>query len=250
MSTSKAIVLITGANSGVGFGTASLLLARGGYYVLLGSRSVEKGTAAVRELRSRYKDQGDAVELLQIDVTDDNIIKQAAATVEARHGKVDMIVNNAGVAIMDLPPRQQMREAFDINANGPIAIVRAFAHLLKKSTMTTPPPRILNITSGAGSIGRCLDPSSPMYGMQGLPYRASKAALNMVTACQWVEFGPNIKVFAYDPGFTISNLGPHNAAEHGARTAEESAKPLVDVLEGKRDEEAGCLLHNTGQYPW
>ncbi len=87
-----------------------------------------------------------------------------------------------------------------------------------------------------------------MYGVQGLQYRASKAALHMVTACQWVEFGPSIKVFAYDPGFTISNLGPHNNAEHGARPTEESAKPLLNVIAGKRDDEAGMILHNTGEH--
>lgn len=60
----------------------------------------------------------------------------------------------------------------------------------------------------------------------------------------------DIKVFAYDPGFTISNLSSHNTAEAGARSAEESAKPLVDVIEGKRDDEVGQFLHNSGTYPW
>ena len=73
----------------------------------------------------------------------------------------------------------------------------------------------------------------------------------MVTACQWVEYGPlGIKVFAYDPGFTQSNLGPQNKAENGARPAAESVMPLIDVLEGKRDDEVGRFLHNTGVYPW
>ena len=196
MATSKAIILITGANSGVGFGLASQLMARGSYHVLLGSRTVEKGDKAVKELQARYRSQAEAIELVHIDVTDDEMISKAAATVEQRHSRVDMIVNNAAVTLMDLPFRQQMRESFDTNATGPIAVVRAFTPLLRKSTMTSPSPRIVNITSGAGLIGRCLDPTSPMYGMQGWQYRASKAALNMVTAIQWVEFGPDIKVFA------------------------------------------------------
>ncbi len=161
------------------------------------------------------------------------------------------IVNNAGLAGMELPLRQAMREAFDVNAAGPAAVVNAFAPLLRKSSMTSPPPRIINVSSGAGSINRCLDPTSPLYGMLGYQYRSTKAAMNMVTACQWVEYGKEgIKVFAYDPGFTISNLSAHNKAENGARSAEESASSLVDVIEGKRDDEAGMFLHNTGIYPW
>jgi hypothetical protein len=73
----------------------------------------------------------------------------------------------------------------------------------------------------------------------------------MVTACQFVEYGElGIKVSLYDPGFTVSNLGPHNNVESGARSARQSVLPLVDVLEGKRDEELGLHLHNTGTWPW
>lgn len=87
--------------------------------------------------------------------------------------------------------------------------------------------------------------------MSGVQYRASKSALNMVHACQFVEYGDlGIKVFLFDPGFTVSNLGPHNKAEHGARSARESVLPLMDVLEGKRDAEVGLFLHNTGVWPW
>jgi hypothetical protein len=59
-----------------------------------------------------------------------------------------------------------------------------------------------------------------------------------------------MKVFAYDPGFTVSNLSHHNTKENGARDAAESVRPLVDVLEGKRDDEVGKFIHNTGGYPW
>lgn len=141
-----------------------------------------------------------------------------------------------------------MRDAFDTNATGPAVVTAAFAPLLRKSTTS---PRIVSISSGAGSINRRLDPSSPIYKMQQVQYRASKAALHMVTACQVVEYeADGIKVFAYDPGFTQSNLGPRNKAENGARAASESVMPLIDVLEGVRDHEAGLLLHIAGVYPW
>ena len=221
-------------------------MAKGSYHVLMGSRSSEKGNAAVQELQSR--NLPGSVEMIPLDVTDDNTIERAANSVHRDHGKLDILVNNAGIASLAPPLRQQMRDAFDTNATGPAIVTTAFAPLLQKSTAS---PRIVNISSGVGSVNRRLDPSSPTYKIQGLQYRASKAALSMVTACQWVEYGPlGIKVFAYDPGFTQSNLGPHNKAENGARPAAESVMPLIDVLEGKRDDEVGRFLHNTGVYPW
>ena len=160
-----------------------------------------------------------------------------------------MLVNNAGIVALDPPLRSQMRLAFDTNATGPAVLTSSFAPLLRKST--APCARIVNVSSGVGSVNRRLDPTSPTYRMQGLQYRASKAALSMVTACQFVEYGDlGIKVFAYDPGFTVSNLGPPNTVENGARAVAESVAPLVDVLEGKRDGEAGLFLHNEGVYPW
>ena len=220
-------------------------MAKGSYHVLMGSRSLEKGNAAVKELQSR--NLPGTVEMVLIDVTNDDTIERAATTVQRDHGKLDILVNNAGIGAATPPLRQQMREAFDTNATGPAVVTNAFAPLLKLSAS----PRIINISSGGGSINRRLDASSPSYKMQEIQYRASKAALNMITACQWVEFGPaGIKVFAYNPGFTQSNLGPQNKAENGAKPALEAVMPLIDVLEGRRDDEAGKLLHNTGVHPW
>ncbi|KAB2572097.1 Cytochrome P450 [Lasiodiplodia theobromae] len=246
--TAKTLVLVTGATSGIGFELAAQLMARSAsYHVLVGARSPEKGTAAVKDLQSRSL-PGSA-ELLEIDVTKDDTIERAVTSVERAHGKLDILVNNAAVSAMQPPLRQQMRDAFDTNATGPAVLTTAFAELLRKSTAS--PARIVNISSGAGSIARRLDTSSPIYNVQAVQYRASKAALHMVTACQVYEFqSAGIKVFAYDPGFTQSNLGPHNKAEFGAKPASEAVMPLIDVLEGKRDDEAGKLLHNTGVYPW
>lgn len=150
--------------------------------------------------------------------------------------------------------RQSFRDAFDINTTGPYLLTKALVHLLRKSEK----PRIINVSSGAGSIGRRLFTESPMYKIQAEPYRASKVALNMLMACQHVEYGLNygdsskrgMKVFAYDPGFTVSNLGEANTKENGARSAEETVFSLMDVIEGKRDDDVGKFIHNTGEYPW
>jgi len=127
-------------------------------------------------------------------------------------------------------------------------MLESFAPLLKKSNGT---PRVVNVSSGGGSITKRLDPTSTWYNIKSVQYRSSKAALNMVTACQVVEYGGlGFKVFAYCPGFTVSNLGPRNNVENGAKPTSEGAAPTVKILNGERDAEHGGFLHATGQYPW
>jgi NAD(P)-dependent dehydrogenase (short-subunit alcohol dehydrogenase family) len=222
-------------------------MAKGTYHVLVGARSPEKGQVAIQTLSSR--NLPGTAEMLHLDVTEDSLIEAAAEHVKQTHGRLDVLVNNAAISAMTGPLRQQLRSAFDTNATGPAVVTSVFAPLLLEQSAIS--PRIVNVSSGAGSIARRLDPSSPIYKVQQVQYRASKTALHMITACQFVEYEPQgVKVFAYDPGFTQSNLGPHNTAENGAKPASEAVMPLIDVLEGKRDHESGQILHNTGTYPW
>ncbi|KAF2728144.1 NAD(P)-binding protein [Polyplosphaeria fusca] len=246
----KTIVLITGANSGIGLELAAQLLQKGTYTVLLCARSLPKGETALATLKSRSLPT-DSATLFELDVTKDETIDRVAAAVESRYGHLDVLVNNAAVGLGTGTTREALRNAFDTNATGPLVMGEKFLHLLKKSTIP-PSPRILNISSGAGSIGRRLDPTGMMYNMKGMyDYRASKAALSMVTACQVVEMGEfGIRVFAYDPGFTQSNLGPWNTKENGAREPRISVEPLVEVVEGGRDGEAGRFIHKDGGYVW
>ncbi|PVI04352.1 NAD(P)-binding protein [Periconia macrospinosa] len=241
----KKIVLITGANSGIGFELAHQLLTKG-HHVLVGSRTVEKGKTAVQELQSR--NLAGTAELVHLDVTDDSTITAAASTISSAHGKLDILINNAAVAVPSGTDREQLNSAFDTNATGPYILTNALLPSLLKSPSGA---RVVNVSSGIGSIGRKLDPTGPFHKVSSVPYRASKTALNMVTACQFVELGEmGIKVFLYDPGFTVSNLSEHNTVERGARSAKDSVLPLVDVIEGKRDGECGLFLHNTGTWPW
>ncbi|KAF3761014.1 putative short-chain dehydrogenase, partial [Cryphonectria parasitica EP155] len=243
----KHLLICISANSGIGFELAAQLLADPSNIVLLCSRSVEKGEAAVKDLESRSLPG--SVELLQLDVSEEESINLAVKEVERRHGRLDALVNNAGIP----SPRgvtllQALQTAFQVNASGPAAMVEAFAPLLKKSTGT---PRIVNVTSGAGSITLRLDATTPTYSQKTVPYRASKSALNMITACQSVEYGPlGWKVFLYCPGFTQSNLSSLNKAENGAKPTSEGARPIVAILRGDRDAEHGGYLKDKGQWPW
>jgi NAD(P)-dependent dehydrogenase (short-subunit alcohol dehydrogenase family) len=265
-SSAKTVVLITGgkmnglchapptlandtpANSGIGFELAAQLLAKGTYHVLLGARSASKGATALADLQSR--NYPGTAELHQLDVTDDTTINNTATAVEKTHGKLDILVNNAAVAVPTGTDREQLNAAFDTNATGPYVLTKALLPLLQKSSAA----RVINVSSGISSIARKLDTSSPFHKVSGVQYRASKTALNMVTAVQYVEFAEfGIKVHLYDPGFTVSNLGPHNSVEHGARTADKSVVSLVDLLEGRRDADLNgelVHLHNTGRWPW
>jgi NAD(P)-dependent dehydrogenase (short-subunit alcohol dehydrogenase family) len=267
----KEIALVTGANSGIGFEIAHQLLFRGTYHVLLGARSPEKGAAALKDLQSR--NLSGSIELVHLDLQNDEHISQTANTIASKHGKLDILFNNAAVATYGTPDgateREVLQRAFNTNATGPYLLTKALLPLLRKSEH----PRIINISSGAGSIGRRLFAESPMYKIHAVSYRASKAAFNMITECFHVEFGLGVeqmdsweakddeaneetkekkrmKVFCYDPGFTVSNLSSHNKKEFGARSAEDTVKSIMEVVDGKRDEDVGKFIHNTGEYPW
>lgn len=213
-----------------------------------------------------------SIEFLHLDVQSDDHIAKAASEITKSQGKLDILVNNAAVALTwnkansSVSERELLQTSFDINATGPYLLTKALIPLLRKSS----DPRIINISSGAGSLGRRLYAESPMYKIQAVPYRASKIAFNMLSACLHVEYGlgveqmdgdkaedenegvqkKNMKVFTYDPGFTASNLGPYNKVENGARSAEDTVKSIMDVVDGKRDGDLGKFIHNTGEYPW
>lgn len=159
-----------------------------------------------------------------------------------------MLVNNAGIETADGPLAQTMMTVFKTNAVGPHLLAEAFVPLLRKSNGT---PRIINISSGAGSISRLQENPTTYMWVKALPYRVSKSALNMVTTCQAIEYGVlGFKVFAYCPGFVISNIGSLNKAEKGAKPTSTGAEPLIKIIAGERDKEHGKFLHGSGQYTW
>lgn len=166
--------------------------------------------------------------------------------------RLDALVNNAGILTpgAHLPLSEQMRLSFDTNTIGPAVMVEKFNDLLEKSTHAV---RIVNVSSSVGSINlRLSDTTSFMYKAKGIQYRASKAALNMVTADQHV-FGieKGWKVFAYCPGWTVSNFHPNNTAANGAQPVEDAIKPLMDLLNGKKDDQSGSFFNSKeAEYPW
>ncbi|KAL8858262.1 MAG: hypothetical protein Q9178_005274 [Gyalolechia marmorata] len=244
---SKKLILITGANGGIGLELARQLLADSEKHVLLGSRSIEKGKTAINELQS-LQPKG-TVELVQVDVTSEESVEAAAREVENKHGRLDALVNNAGIAGSTGTNAQQLTACLQTNAVGAQLMGDYFAPLLRKSTAT---PRIVNVTSGGGSIGTRLDRSHPTAVLKATPYRISKAAMNMVAACQWYDLGEEgFKIFIYGPGYTESNLSSLNKVELGAKSTSEGAAPMVAMLNGDRDDVAGKLQeYGHDSFPW
>lgn len=238
------------ANGGIGFELARQLLSKTEptWHVLLGSRSIEKGQAALDRLRS-YTLPG-TVELVQIDVTDDSTIVRAAKDTQAMHGMVDVVVNNAAIAYTGERTRESMHASFDTNVVGPMRVAEVFSPLLQKSTSLLG-PRIINVSSRAGSISRRLDKNTMIYDSAFVEYRTSKAAQNMLSVCQVWEYGKlGIKTFMFCPGFTESDLSPMAKIENGAKPVAEGARPIVDIIEGKRDGEEGKFLIDGGVAEW
>ncbi|EUC39372.1 hypothetical protein COCCADRAFT_31737 [Bipolaris zeicola 26-R-13] len=241
-STDKTIVLITGANTGIGFELTKQLLSHASKHVLLGSRSASKGSKAVQDLQSQ--NLPGTVEFLQIDVSKQDSIVAAAKHVKETHGHLDVLVNNAGIFSSGDPDTtdiQSLVDAFTTNAAGPFAIVKVFEPLLSLVFAST--PRIINISSALGSISTRLNKSSPIYAFKSYAYRLSKAALNMATAAQHAEYlGRGWRVFAFCPGITQSEMTRRINVYDGAKPTSRGAAPLVGIVDGERDADAGRLL--------
>ncbi|GAB3900155.1 SDR family NAD(P)-dependent oxidoreductase [Larkinella knui] len=214
-------VLITGANKSIGLETARQLL-RDGYYVYLGSRDVEKGQKAVESLVAEGLDQ---VELLKIDVSDPESVKAARQELGRKTDVLDVLINNAGISGAFPQPATSadlamIRQVFDTNFFGVIQVTQAFLDLLEKSEA----PRIVNVTSGLGSLTLHSDPTWKYYGVKGAAYGPSKTALNAYTVVLAYELRDTpFKVNAVDPGYTATDFNHHS----GPGTVEDAASLVV-----------------------
>ena len=143
------------------------------YHVLLASRDPAKGSEAVSTLEaSQIKG---TVKAIKIDVTDDSSVDAAASLVGSLYGRLDVLVNNAGIVSKNPVVREAARECLAVNVVGSVSVTEAFLSLLRKSLA----PRLIFLSSSMGSIAQAADPTSPYFRPQGNEYRASKAALSM-----------------------------------------------------------------------
>ncbi|PWH05302.1 dehydrogenase [Brachybacterium endophyticum] len=244
--TTHLTALVTGANKGIGREIAAQL-AELGHTVIIGSRSPERGEAAARELH----EAGGDVTAVTLDVTDPASIRSAAQAVQERFGHLDALINNAAISrapgqdLVGQLPRSavvdQIRTVFETNVFGVIATTSAFLPLLRESET----PRIVNVSSGAGSLAAISDFSDP--NPIALGYVSSKTALTSVTmqyARDLHEEG--ILVNAVCPGFIGTDLNDHQ----GTGTPAEGARQAVAMSVIGRDGPTGTFTNVDGPIAW
>ena len=216
------IALVTGANKGLGREIVRQL-AQLGMTVYLGARDQAKGMEAAAELASEGE-----VRFVQLDVTDENSVKAAVARIDAECGRLDVLVNNAGVSSEIGTPvpeitAAQMRTTYDVNVFGVVTMISHCVPLLRKSANG----RIVNMSSRAGSLTALSAPESRQRKMGALTYSSSKAALNALTLIYSEALkADGIQVNSATPGRVPTDINA-TAYEQGNRTVADGVKTPV-----------------------
>lgn len=240
------ITFITGGNKGIGRQIAGQL-ADLGHTVVIGARRRERGEETAAELR----ESGGDVTSVVLDVTDPESAEAAAKTTQAQHGRLDALVNNAGIShqpgadFAGQLPRSadvdQVRYVFETNVFGVITVTSAFLPLLRASGA----PRIVNVSSSAGSLAAISDFSNP--DPIALGYVPSKTALTALTMMYARDLHPEgILVNAVCPGFIATDLNNHN----GTGTPEDGARQAVTMATIAADGPTGTFTDINGPVAW
>jgi NAD(P)-dependent dehydrogenase (short-subunit alcohol dehydrogenase family) len=247
------VALVTGANQGIGFEIANGLAAEG-FTVLVGARDLQRGQAAASTL-------GGPAVALQLDVTDGASIAAAAGRIMSEFGRLDVLVQNAGIATApgrifesgeelaaahrpSVVPIDDLRTIWETNVFGVLAVYQAMVPILR----TTPGSSIINVSSGLGSLTLNSDANFPLRPIFDAAYAASKTALNALTVAMAIELeADGINVNAVSPGHTKTRLTGYA----GTETPEEGAAQAVRIaLLGSRGP-SGTFTHATmGVIPW
>jgi NAD(P)-dependent dehydrogenase (short-subunit alcohol dehydrogenase family) len=248
---SKPVALVTGATKGIGLQIAKDLVATG-FTVLVGSRNLEHGEVAAKSI-------GPDARALQLDVTNQASIAAAADHIRNELGRLDVLVNNAAISHAGKPGRSlaeiaksgragvasldEVRAVFETNVFGVIAVTQAMLPLLREA----PTARIVNVSSGAGSLTLNSDPKNPHGSIFGVSYSPSKTALNAITLALALELeSSGIKVNAACPGFTATGLNNFE----GTRTVQQAAREPVRLALLDANGPTGTFSNEDGPLPW
>jgi NAD(P)-dependent dehydrogenase (short-subunit alcohol dehydrogenase family) len=226
------VTLITGANKGLGYETARRLIAEG-HTVYMGARNVERGTEAASELGGEF---------VQLDVTDDASVENALHRIDQREGRLDVLVNNAGISAVGEVNGPIALEVFDTNAVGLIRVTQAALPLLQKSEN----PVVVNVSSALGSFWAVTNPERRQFHFPSIVYGASKAAVSMLTV-QYAKTWPDIKFNAVEPGFTATDLTPMSSA---GQPVGKGAEVIVRMATIGKDGPTGSFQENEDELPW
>jgi NAD(P)-dependent dehydrogenase (short-subunit alcohol dehydrogenase family) len=245
---SRPVALVTGANRGIGLAVV-IGLARLGHRVALGARNATHGAQVAAELRADGLD----VEFLHCDVTDDASVRAAAENLGVNHGRLDILVNNAAIKLemAPSPPSEStvavVRETFETNVFGTMRVILAMLPLLRRSDA----PRIVNVSSGLGSITLAATPGTKYAATPLLSYNPSKAAINSLTVQFANEFrGSAFKINVADPGYTNTDMTRSDARQGGSRTPTEAAEVIIELATLPQDGPTGTFRDERGELPW
>ena len=248
----KSVALVTGANQGIGLQIAKDLV-RHGFTVLVGSRDFERGELAAKEV-------GPNAIALQLDVTDHASITAAAERIRKELGRLDVLIQNAAISNTNKLPGQsiveyskstrpsnvsldEVRAVWETNVFGVLAVYQSMLPLLREA----PAARIVNVSSGVGSLTTNSDRAYHYRAIFGPVYPASKTALNAMTLAMAIELeATGIKVNACSPGFTRTNLNNYE----GTETVEEGAREAVRLALLGPDGPTGAFTGASGPIPW
>jgi NAD(P)-dependent dehydrogenase (short-subunit alcohol dehydrogenase family) len=225
-------------------------LLKRGIYVYLGSRNLENGMEAVNKLLTEGLSN---VEAIQLDITDDESVKNTRAEIGKKTKTLDILINNAGVfggypqGALD-STIDQFKAVYNANVYGVVRVTQAFIDLLKNAAE----PRIVNVSSSQGSITLHSDPSYKYYDYKSAVYLSSKSAMNMYTVVLAYELkNSNFKINAVCPGFTKTDFNGHR----GTGTLEDAGKRIVKYALIDKDGPTGKFFSEennpeTGEIPW
>jgi len=229
--------LVTGSNRGIGKGFVEYLIDQN-IMVFAGARNPKSFD---KKLASHLK-----VQVIPLDVSSDDLIKKAVDLVKEKTDHLNFLINNGGlnkdsatngkkekVSNLDSLNREMLLKMFDVNAVGPMIMVKEFSDLLKKEISF-----VINISSCRASYNDEYGNSSGNYG-----YRASKAALNMMTFCSLHDLPKNVKVFAVHPGGVKTDMNPG-----GTDDPYEQAKKMIDITKNWKEEFNGKFLRYNGVF--
>jgi NAD(P)-dependent dehydrogenase (short-subunit alcohol dehydrogenase family) len=242
----KRIAFITGANRGIGFETAKRL-GEQGIKVVIGARDNAKGEQAVAQLKALGVD----AEYQHYDAENANSAQAVAASLEARFGKLDILINNAGILKEDLIgnnnsatiDQETLKTTFEANFFAVVALTQALLPLLHRS----PAGRIVNLSSILGSQTLHSTPNSPIEAAKGLAYNASKTALNSFTIhLAHALKDSHIKVNSAHPGWVKTELG----GEHAPMEISDSWKTSVRLATLDENGPTGGYFHEDQVLPW
>ena len=226
------ITLVTGANKGLGYETARQLIERG-HTVYVGARDPERGAAAASALGARF---------VQLDVTDDASVESALGVIAAGEGRLDVLVNNAGISATGDVTGPIALEVFDTNAVGIVRVTQAALPLLEHSEN----PVVVNVSSALGSFWAVTNPERRQFHFPSIVYGSSKAAVSMLTV-QYAKSFPDIKFNAVEPGFTATELTPFSGA---GQPVEEGAAVIVRMATIGKDGPTGTFEEGDGGLAW